>query len=75
MHEASEGEFYAALCAIAVVTLALLFVAVGVIPSFGLFPNGQRQGAGNVQGHTRGTGTTVSVFRHVSRPPPVSSRL
>jgi hypothetical protein len=75
MHEASEGEFYAALYAIAVVALALVFVAVGLIPSFGLFPNGQGQRAGNVQGRTQGRRTTVAVFRHVSSPPPVASRL
>jgi hypothetical protein len=75
MHEASEGEFYAALCAFAVVALALVFVAVGVIPSFGLFPNGPGQRVGNVQGQTQGSRTTVAVFRHVSSPPPVPSRL
>jgi hypothetical protein len=74
MHEASEREFYAALCAIAVVAMALVLVAVGLIPSFGLFPNGPGQRAGgNVQGQTQGRRTTV--FRHLNSPPPVPGRV
>jgi hypothetical protein len=74
MHEASEGEFYAALCAIAVVAMTLVLVAVGLIPSFGLFPKGPgKQAGGNVQGHTQGRRTTV--FRRLSNPPPVPARV
>jgi hypothetical protein len=35
MREVSEREFYAALGAIAAAALALVFVTLGVIPSFG----------------------------------------
>jgi hypothetical protein len=70
--EASEREFYAALCAIALGALALLFVAVGVIPSFGLFATDRVRGAGNTRRQTQGNGTRVAVFRHLSRPPPLT---
>jgi len=75
MHEASEGEFCAALCTVAVAALALVFLAVGLLPSFGLFPNGAGQRAGTVQGQTQGSRTRVSVFRRVNSPLPVPSRL
>jgi hypothetical protein len=37
--QASEREFYAALCAILLLAATFVFIALGFIPSFGLIPN------------------------------------